>query len=432
MLCPSSEGCPAGNCLRSHVNRTETAYSLAMITKAGVPANKLIIGMALYGRSFQMTQAGCYGPDCTFTGPESGAAPGRCTGTRGYVSNFEIREIIAEKSSAKQYPDKNGDILVYDDVQWVSWMTREKYDERINWVAALNFGGTSDWAVDLEVSYGDDDGHGGGDSGSGPVYISPDIYETNDPVIGCYPPCTFVFPPWELSTTTTITVPPAAIMYEETWETTLTVSDVTITTSGAKVTSTVITIPPVKTTAIDLWNIVWTKGGKDDDDDKDQTIWLTSSVTFPPVTLTQTSTSGITRPLITWTYSPGPYPSPTVRAPDNPNIPKDPKDPDPTPTPTPPPPPPHGFPPNVRVTSGTPKPTCRPGQIGGQKCQINCNPPDSGCLGICGCIGPFCPDGGSCVGPGCSAAISRGGGGGGRGWGSYELPNEFHRLLLRG
>ncbi|KAM5454168.1 hypothetical protein McanCB49686_004476 [Microsporum canis] len=163
---------------------------------------------------------------------------------------------------------------------------------------------------------------------------------------------------------------------------------------------------------------ILTKGGKDDDDDKDQTIWLTSSVTFPPVTLTQTSTSGITRPLITWTYSPGPYPSPAVRAPDNPNIPKDPKDPDPTPTPTPTPPPPHGFPPNVRVTSGTPKPTCRPGQMCGQKCQINCNPPDSGCLGLYRAILPrrekLCRAWVLC----CYQRRR------GRGRGSYELPNE--------
>jgi len=36
----SQEGCADGNCLRSHVNLTETMYTLAMITKATCPHTK--------------------------------------------------------------------------------------------------------------------------------------------------------------------------------------------------------------------------------------------------------------------------------------------------------------------------------------------------------------------------------------------------------
>lgn len=49
----SSPGCPTGNCLRSHINRTETLNSLSMITKAGVPSHKILVGVTSYGRSFQ-------------------------------------------------------------------------------------------------------------------------------------------------------------------------------------------------------------------------------------------------------------------------------------------------------------------------------------------------------------------------------------------
>ncbi|KFY83394.1 hypothetical protein V500_10074, partial [Pseudogymnoascus sp. VKM F-4518 (FW-2643)] len=64
----TSPGCPTGNCLRSHVNLTETINALSMITKAGVASNKIVVGVTSYGRSFKMAQAGCTGPECLFTG----------------------------------------------------------------------------------------------------------------------------------------------------------------------------------------------------------------------------------------------------------------------------------------------------------------------------------------------------------------------------
>jgi chitinase len=84
---------------------TETLSALAMVTKAGVPASKIIVGLSSYGRSFQMTSPSCSGPMCTYTGPESGAEHGKSTDTGGYISNGEINSIIAEGRVMKQYTD---------------------------------------------------------------------------------------------------------------------------------------------------------------------------------------------------------------------------------------------------------------------------------------------------------------------------------------
>lgn len=385
-----------------------------MVTKAGVPANKLIIGMALYGRSFRMTEEGCSGPDCKYVGPDSAAAPGRCTETQGYLSNYEIREIIARGGDIQQIADDDGDILVYNGLEWVSWLTKSSYDSRVSWVTGLNFGGTSDWAIDLDGAYDVGDGPGSpGGPGTGLVYISPDIYDEDDPVVSCNVfPCTFIFPPWVLPSATTISPEPTTITFQENWSTTMTLDEEVITTTAGSVTSTVITPSPVTVTTIDVWNIVW----NEDDDD---IIYLTSSITLPPITLTKTYTSTappdsttssdssttsdthIWRPPITWTYSPGPIPAIPV-----------PTGPGPNPPPGPPPlPPPPGFPASVSATVGDPDPTCKPGQKCGGPCRSNCDSSDSGCFGICGCIG-ICPPGGNCVGPGCSGGGGGGGGGG--------------------
>ncbi|GAB1316462.1 hypothetical protein MFIFM68171_06672 [Madurella fahalii] len=85
----SQDGCRGGNCLRSHINMTETHNALVMITKAGVPTNKIVVGVTSYGCSFKMKDRKCRGPICEFTGTSnvSHALPGPCTGTQGYISN---------------------------------------------------------------------------------------------------------------------------------------------------------------------------------------------------------------------------------------------------------------------------------------------------------------------------------------------------------
>lgn len=150
----AAEGCPEGSCLRSHVNMTETLISLAMITKAGVPSNKVLVGVSSYGRSFQMASAGCTGPSCKFTGPGSGAKKGPCTDTAGYISNAEIRQIVQNGAPGlQQFTDNSdSDVVVYGD-NWVAYMTDERKAKRIAKYKSLNFGGISDWAVDLGAFY---------------------------------------------------------------------------------------------------------------------------------------------------------------------------------------------------------------------------------------------------------------------------------------
>ncbi|KAJ6450604.1 class V chitinase-like protein [Mycena sanguinolenta] len=145
-------GCPAGSCLRSHVNLTETLNAFSMITKAGVNSNKLVVGVTSYGRAFKMTTAGCTGPLCTFTGPSSGATPGPCTQTAGYIADAEINQIIAA-GNVQTFHDASSDtdILVYDSVQWVAYMNDATKASRTTTYQGLNMGGVSDWAVDLQA-----------------------------------------------------------------------------------------------------------------------------------------------------------------------------------------------------------------------------------------------------------------------------------------
>ena len=138
----ANPGCPSGNCLRSHINRTETLSALTMITKAGVPSNKVLVGISSYGRSFQMVDPSCTGPNCLYTGDRktSYARPGRCTETSGYLANAEIDEI-----GGRTWTDvaSNSKIMVDGDL-WVSYMDNTLKESRTLLYQRYNMGGTID------------------------------------------------------------------------------------------------------------------------------------------------------------------------------------------------------------------------------------------------------------------------------------------------
>ncbi|KAI1483610.1 glycoside hydrolase family 18 protein [Daldinia eschscholtzii] len=161
----SQSGCAGGNCLRSHVNLTETMDALSMITKAGVPTKKVVVGVTSYARSFKMADPNCSGPMCTFLGSNtsSPAEPGECTLTAGYISNAEINRIINKKpeSSRTWYDSEvDADFVVYDSTEWASYMSDNTKQSRANRWKSFNFAGIIDWALDLQHFYEDDGGGG--------------------------------------------------------------------------------------------------------------------------------------------------------------------------------------------------------------------------------------------------------------------------------
>lgn len=167
-------GCKTGNCLRSHINKTETHEAMVMITKAGVEARQIVIGVSSYGRSFRMRDGSCSGPECTYTGDKSHsmAYSAPCTATPGYIANVEIDDVISTHgnySIVQSYVDRDSDsnILMYGNpgtVDWVAYMAGDLKASRIHWIESLNFGGSSDWAIDLQ-NHTHSDSDGDGDNG---------------------------------------------------------------------------------------------------------------------------------------------------------------------------------------------------------------------------------------------------------------------------
>ncbi|THV51916.1 hypothetical protein BGAL_0095g00320 [Botrytis galanthina] len=191
----SDTGCLGGNCLRSHVNMTETINALSMITKAGVLSNMIAVGVSSYGRSFEMTTPGCWTELCTYTGPLSGATPGPCTDTAGYIADYEIGLVSSENPTADLLWDEASysNIMVYNQTQWVAYMNDTNKAVRQLLYKDLSLFGTSDWAVDLQSLDGTGESSSSSSTSSSisnlneTVYISPDIWSSEDPVVTALP-----------------------------------------------------------------------------------------------------------------------------------------------------------------------------------------------------------------------------------------------------
>ena len=114
--------------------------------------------MASYGRAFGMKDADCTGPECKFEGPQTTALPGRCTRTPGIIANAEIEELIIQGDINESFYDAGSDsnILVYNDTQWVAFMSQSTMRRRVEYYRSLKFAGYANWAVDLTHWSGDD------------------------------------------------------------------------------------------------------------------------------------------------------------------------------------------------------------------------------------------------------------------------------------
>ncbi|OAX79842.1 hypothetical protein ACJ72_05835 [Emergomyces africanus] len=292
--------------INPHTNLTaEISLGLDLLWRNSVPPEKVNLGLGFYGRSFTLADPSCTTPGCPFKKGDhetsGGAQPGLCTLNSGTLSDYEINRILKEKSPEVIHNQDAGvNWITWDKDQWVSYDDGRTLKQKADLGNKLCLGGTVAWAVDLggpgtlknpnDMS-ADDLGLGGADlqgadGGSGEVYISSDILKKQDPVIACIPPCTFIMPPISFGTPTTIILPPYTTSLEIAWPTTHFVTlpggSVATTTGLARtIQTTTLTIPPITTSKVDLWNWKVTNP-----EASNATYALISSILPPPFVIT--------------------------------------------------------------------------------------------------------------------------------------------------
>ncbi|KAL8726295.1 MAG: hypothetical protein Q9166_006797 [cf. Caloplaca sp. 2 TL-2023] len=137
-----------GPYLAPHTNLTEIDLGLDLLWRAGVQSNKVVLGLAWYGRSFTLADSSCNTPNgvCKFSG---GANPGPCSGTSGILDDQEIQDIIA-KNSLKPTWDHETAVkwITWDGDQWVSYDDTDTFQQKKDFANKRCLGGLMVWAID--------------------------------------------------------------------------------------------------------------------------------------------------------------------------------------------------------------------------------------------------------------------------------------------
>ncbi|OGM41754.1 bacteriodes thetaiotaomicron symbiotic chitinase [Aspergillus bombycis] len=382
-----------------HTNLTEISAGLDLLWRNGVEPSKVLLGLGFYGRSFKLADSTCNTPGCDFyteNHSTGGAVAGECTGTSGFLSDYEINRIISDYSVDVHYDEAAAvNWMTWSGDQWVSFDNGHTLKQKADFANGKCLGGLFSWALDLggpgsmknpngmtadDTSMDGASAEGGSD-GTGLLYVGQEIFG-DSPTVTAIAPVSIIFPKSIMSIPTTIDFGagyPTSL--EVAWGTTKTVTVDGITTVTSTVTRyimpTTISLPPITTDTVYYYNwnisdIVTTSRGL-----------LIPSFEIPPVIVTNhpnplNETSVTHSPLATRTVSIPPWPWTT----------------DGTQYPA------------ITFTQGHPPgPTCTANC--GHKCYSFCNGP---CLTDCGVgstssfVDPEDPDAPSvskCSGPGC-------------------------------
>ncbi|GLV44511.1 Chitinase 10 [Carabus blaptoides fortunei] len=123
-------------------------FSINYWISEGVPRRKIVMGMPLYGQSFQLEKAAANTLNCKAPGP---GQAGEFTRAAGFLAYYEICDRILNKGwTVVQDPEHRMGPYAYKGNQWVSFDDREMIRRKSEYIRQMNLGGGMVWALDLD------------------------------------------------------------------------------------------------------------------------------------------------------------------------------------------------------------------------------------------------------------------------------------------
>ncbi|XP_025836304.1 probable chitinase 10 [Agrilus planipennis] len=123
-------------------------FSINYWISQGAPRRKIIMGMPLYGQSFQLEKADNHGLNAKAPGP---GQAGEFTRAAGFLAYYEIcNKIKKEGWTVVQDPKRRMGPYAYKGNQWVSYDDQEQIRIKSEYIRKMDLGGGMIWALDLD------------------------------------------------------------------------------------------------------------------------------------------------------------------------------------------------------------------------------------------------------------------------------------------
>ncbi|TRY79747.1 hypothetical protein TCAL_01968 [Tigriopus californicus] len=128
-----------------------TDHAIQHWIKKGAPAEKVILGIPFYGRSFTLADKNDNKPGAATI---AGGTPGVFTNETGFLAYYEICYGLNGDDGWQSHEDRGGNPYAVKGNQWVGYDNPQSIGKKMDYVKKHKLGGAMVWAIDLDDVFG--------------------------------------------------------------------------------------------------------------------------------------------------------------------------------------------------------------------------------------------------------------------------------------